>query len=287
MCKGTLDGTHTRTIRSLAWSPNGRYLASCGFDGLVAVWENQDGEFECIASLEGQQNEVKGVAWSPSGALLASCSRDKSIWIWSADADNEFECVSVLHGHTQDVKAVRFHPTEDLLVSASYDNSIKTWMEEDDDWYCQETMNEHKSTVWSLCFNASGDKIASVSDDLSVVVWERAEAEDKTVQRKHWRKAAELKGFHKRTIFTVDWSTEGFLVTGGSDDSIQIFVAANGSNDFKQLLAVDKAHESDVNCVSWHPHDPSLLASAGDDHVVKIWRFSPGDPQGVDSAMAM
>ena len=40
-CSGILDGTHHRTIRSCSWSPNGRYLATAGFDAVVAIWEHQ------------------------------------------------------------------------------------------------------------------------------------------------------------------------------------------------------------------------------------------------------
>ena len=69
------------------------------------MWDNKSGQFECGASLEGHENEVKCVAWSPGGEFLATCSRDKSVWLWDVDYDDdEYSCASVLHSHTQDVK---------------------------------------------------------------------------------------------------------------------------------------------------------------------------------------
>ena len=94
----------------MSWSPCGKYLASASFDGTVAVWDNKSGQFECGASLEGHENEVKCVAWSPGGEFLATCSRDKSVWLWDVDYDDdEYSCASVLHSHSQDVKVFKFN----------------------------------------------------------------------------------------------------------------------------------------------------------------------------------
>jgi WD40 repeat protein len=71
--------------------------------------------------------------------------------------DSEFECIAVLHGHSQDVKSVLWHPTKEILFSCGYDDTIKSWKDDEDDWYCQHTLNGHKSTVWDISFNRDGN----------------------------------------------------------------------------------------------------------------------------------
>ncbi|KAI3447468.1 hypothetical protein Pfo_004133 [Paulownia fortunei] len=288
-CKAVLEETHNRTVRSCAWSPSGKILATASFDATTAIWEDVGGDFSCVSTLEGHENEVKSVSWNASGSLLATCGRDKSVWIWEVLPHNEFDCVSVLQGHTQDVKMVQWHPSMDILFSCSYDNTIKVWAEDrdTDDWHCVQTLNEsnsgHTSTVWALTFNANGDKMVSCSDDLTIKIWGsdimRMQSGDKNVP---WTHLCTLSGYHDRTIFSIHWSREGIISSGAADDAIRLFVESEDSlvdgPTYKLLLKKEKAHDMDVNAVQWSSMENRLLASGSDDGTVKIWELgsAPG-----------
>lgn len=311
-CVSTLDSVHTRTIRSIAFSPCGRFLAAASFDGLVSIWtrestasgSQQSDEWTCIAQLEGHENEVKRVSWSFDGQFLASCSRDKTAWIWATpqfmhvsnnqstnsnvpsidqlndwldDVSSEFQCVSVCSGHSQDVKCVQFHPNQQQMLSCSYDNSMKVWREEADDWFCCSTITGHSSTVWDAVWTKSNDQIdeiVSASDDTTIRVWRRAPA-DETEEQQKYPLIQTLTGFHTRSVFSVSInSSNQLLASGAADNKINLFkrtddIAAPFAFKFNQL----NAHHGDVNCVAFHPSKPDILASVGDDCVIRVWKI--------------
>ncbi|KAJ1993246.1 Cytosolic iron-sulfur protein assembly protein [Coemansia spiralis] len=306
-CVDTIDNAHKRTVRSVAFAPTGKALATASFDGTTAIWEKEDGIYECVATLEGHENETKSVAWSNSGQLLATCGRDRSVWIWESNGEGDFDCISVLMEHTNDVKMVAWHPKEEVLASFSYDDTIRVWKEEDDDWYSAATLTGHTSTVWAGAFSPDGVYLASASDDRTVRVWAQKKSTGGGMQEGFYYRpdtqfecvAVVPDTMHSRAIYSVSWAAasgasnegdglvhRGYLATGCGDSTLRVLnvtsqsssAAEDGTStgkvDVALECAVEHAHGlSDINSVQWNPAYAGWLATAGDDGVVRIWHL--------------
>lgn len=238
--------------------------------------------------MEGHENEVKSVNWSSSGNLLATCSRDKSVWIWEVTGEDEFDCGAVLNSHTQDVKRVVWHPTKDILASCSYDDTIKIYTENvlDHDWECTCTLTGHTSTVWAVDFDTDGERLVSVSDDCTMKIWRyypKNNPEGIIVPEGEgtWKCICTISGDHGRTIYDVSWCKKtGLIATACGDDAIRIYREDSElSNRNEAVFAVDstqdKAHQQDVNWVSWNPNQSHQLLSCSDDGSIKVWKYVP------------
>ena len=113
---------HEDTITSLAYSPDGKFLASASEDRTIKIWDAASGQN--IATYTGHTESITSITYSPNGKFLASASNDKSIKIWDTFSGQN---VSTYTGHEGKVTSIAYSPNGKFLASASEDKSIKIW----------------------------------------------------------------------------------------------------------------------------------------------------------------
>jgi WD40 repeat protein len=108
------------SIQALAFSRNGKLLASGGFDRVISIWDPSTGQR--LHRLEGHQGIIKGLAFSPDDRTLASCGDDGTVRLWDVAAGKSKK---ILQGHVGPVSSVAFSPDGRTLASAS--GEVKLW----------------------------------------------------------------------------------------------------------------------------------------------------------------
>jgi hypothetical protein len=109
-------------IRVMAFSPDGRRLATLGAERAVQVWDIATQRM--VVGLKGHTDIIWALAFSPDGNILASTSRDGTVKLWNLNVQAE---AATLKGHTGQVSAVAFAPDGNVLATADSDGLIRLW----------------------------------------------------------------------------------------------------------------------------------------------------------------
>jgi len=118
---------HQQLINHIAFSPDGRFLASGSFDKKLKIWCGKTGRF--LATLTGHVGAVYQVAWSADSCHLVSSSKDSTVKLWnvSNNKDVNKKAVSTLPGHADEVYTLDWSPNGQQVASGSKDREIKIW----------------------------------------------------------------------------------------------------------------------------------------------------------------
>jgi WD40 repeat protein len=240
-------------VEAVAWSPDGRWLASGSDDNKVRIWDRESG-LE-LRRFEGHTHWVYSVSWSPDGRRLASGSLDKTVRIWEAETGDEWRR---LEGHNGFVYAVSWAPDVRWLASGSADRTVRIWNA--DTGQERRRLEGHTGSIRSVSWSSDGRWLASGSDDRTVRIWD-AEA---GLERRP------LEG-HTDWVNSVLWSPDGRrLASGSSDQTVRIWETDTG-REHRRL----DGHRCSVHTVSLSP-DGRWLASGSDDRTVRIWDVETG-----------
>jgi WD40 repeat protein/uncharacterized caspase-like protein len=167
--KQTLTG-HQGRVTSIAFSPNGKILASGDDNKTIRLWDVADGSFK--QTLTGHQGRITSIAFSTDGKLLASSSDDGIIKLWQID-NNSVKESATLPKQDAAINALSLSQDGQILASANADNTIKLWQVKDGTLI--KTLARHLDKVTSISISPDGEIFVSGSADKTIRLWNVAD----------------------------------------------------------------------------------------------------------------
>jgi uncharacterized protein with WD repeat len=253
--------SHQQTVRVVAWSPDGRHLASGGDDGLLLVW-GPDGVVRQRVAFPAA---VTALAWSPESERLVTGAANQVIFLTALTGT---VLASFPHAHLATVTSLAWTAhNQQQVVSGALDQRAIIW--QTTLYQPQTIFTHHAAPIESVTWPADGQTIASSSHGGVVRVWNAESG----------REVHPLYQDARLPMRAAAFSPTGTqLAVGGDDGVIRLWnglmcqhtgVTNNSPICIDTPMRLHSSHNP-IRSLAWSP-DARYLASSGDDGSFSLW----------------
>jgi len=240
---------HSDLATEVAFSPDGKIIASSGVDNSIKLWDEEGNLLKEI--VEGHNDRViTSVIFHPEGNSIATSSYDGTIRLWNLEGQL---VAKPFRGHGGWVHSIAFSPSGEYLVSAGENGDIRLWNLNGQQ--IAPTFQGHVGRVFSIEFSPNEEMIVSSGIDGTIRLWS-LEGEP----------LADPFTGHEGAVSSVEFSSDNqLIVSGGQDGTIRIWDLEG--NLFNEPFY---GHNDWVESVAFSP-DNEIIASGSRDGTVRLW----------------
>ncbi|CAL9167559.1 unnamed protein product [Musa hybrid cultivar] len=290
---------HKNEVWFVQFSHNGDYLASSSRDCTAIIWAvNKDDSISLRHVLEGHMKPISFLAWSPNDRMLLTCGNGEALKLWDVcDGMCKFTFTG---GANRIISSCAWFPESEKIVCGSWepDNRIFTCDLEGNELEVWE--GERMPKVTDLAVTPDGRCLISICSNKEILIRDFHRGNEWKIHEEHSITSLSLSSDGQFLIVNLNseeihlWNinvssslpdkfrghkqgkyvirscfggSNSLFIASGSEDS-QIYI---WQRHREMPIKILTGHSMTVNCVSWNPAKPRMLASASDDRTVRIW----------------